>query len=253
MKIYSWNVNGIRAAQKKGFLDWMKKENPDIVCVQETKAQIDQLDAAMREPEGYYAFYHSAERKGYSGVATFTKRKPLEVRRGFGVARFDSEGRVVETEFPDFCLLNICFPNGGSGPERLRYKLEFYDETLRYVERLKKKGKPLIITGDYNTAHKEIDLARPRENETVSGFLPEERAWLDKWIEHGQVDVFRRFCDDAEQYTWWDMKTRARERNVGWRIDYHFITEDLLKRVRQAAIHAHIPGSDHCPISLELA
>lgn len=252
MRIISWNVNGIRAAQKKGLLAWLERESPDILCVQETKAHPDQLDAELRNPPGYHAYFHAAERKGYSGVATFSKRKPLSVQYGYGHPRFDCEGRVVQTEFPEFVLLNIYFPNGNRDEERLRYKLHFYDETLFHIQKIKKSGKRLIITGDYNTAHKPIDLARPEENATVSGFLPEERAWLDKWIADGQVDVFRQFCNDPEQYTWWDMKTRARERNVGWRIDYHFITPDLLPHIKKASIHPEVMGSDHCPVSLEL-
>lgn len=252
MRIISWNVNGIRASQKKGLLEWLQKEKPDILCVQETKAQPDQLDTLLRNPAGYQAYFHSAERKGYSGVATFSKRAPLSVQYGLGNPRFDCEGRVIQTEFPEFVLLNIYFPNGGRSEERLRFKLDFYDATLLHIQKIKKAGKKLIIAGDYNTAHKPIDLARPQENETVSGFLPVERAWLDKWIQDGQVDVFRTFCDRPEQYTWWDMKTRARERNVGWRIDYHFITPDLLPHITKASIHPEVMGSDHCPVSLEL-
>lgn len=252
MKIISWNINGIRAAQKKGFLEWLYKESPDIVCVQEIKAQEDQLDMAIRNPEGYFVYFNPAERKGYSGVATFTKQEPLSVEKGFGVDRFDSEGRVLTTEFEDFFLLNIYFPNGQRDGERLKYKMDFYEETMRYVDMLKKTGKEVITLGDYNTAHKEIDLARPKENANRSGFLPIECAWLDKWVESGQIDIFREFNSEPDQYTWWDQKTRARERNVGWRIDYHFITEGLRERVKDAKIMADVMGSDHCPISLEL-
>ncbi len=252
MRIISWNVNGIRAAQKKGFLDWLAKESPDIVGVQETKAHPDQLDMELLNPPGYHVYWNSAEKKGYSGVAVFTKVRPLEVKREIGLSKFDSEGRVILTEFPDFVFINIYFPNGGRGPERVQYKLEFYDEILKLTEKLKKQGKKVIISGDYNTAHQPIDLARPKENEKTSGFLPEERAWLDKWIKHGQVDIFRKFNQSPEQYTWWDMKSFARERNIGWRIDYHFITENLVSRVKNAAIHMDVEGSDHCPVSLEL-
>ena len=194
MKILSWNVNGIRAVQKKGFLDWLKKESPDVLCLQEIKAQCDQLGPELLNPPGYHTFWNPAERKGYSGVATFTRKKPESVKMGFGVPRFDLEGRVLVTEFPGFTLLNIYFPNGKSRPERLQYKLDFYEETLRYVEKLKADGKRVITCGDYNTAHKEIDLARPRENENISGFLPVERAWIDRWVQQGQVDIFRQFC-----------------------------------------------------------
>ena len=252
MKILSWNVNGIRAAQKKGFLGWLAHESPDVVCVQETKCHPDQLDIELLNPPGYQVYWNWAEKKGYSGVATFTKRKPVEVKRGFGISRFDEEGRVLLTEFPEFVLLNIYFPNGGRGPERVKYKLDFYDETLKLVQRLKTSGKKVITSGDYNTAHQPIDLARPKENETTSGFLPEERAWLDKWMQHGQVDIFRKFNAESHQYTWWDMKTRARERNIGWRIDYHFVTENLVSAVKDATLHMDIEGSDHCPVGLEL-
>lgn len=252
MKILSWNVNGIRAVQKKGFLDWLAQESPDVLCVQETKCHPDQLDAFLLNPPGYHVCWNAAEKKGYSGVATFSKQKPLSIQGGYGHPGFDNEGRVLITEFPEFTLLNIYFPNGGRSPERLQYKLEFYDETLRFIREMKKKGKPLIISGDYNTAHKPIDLARPAENENVSGFMPVERAWLDRWIDDGQVDIFRRFNQDAEHYTWWDMKTFARQRNVGWRIDYHFVTENLVPAVQNATIHPDIMGSDHCPIGLKL-
>ncbi len=252
MKILSWNVNGIRAVQKKGFLEWLARESPDILCVQETKAHPDQLDVFLLNPAGYYVSWNAAEKKGYSGVATFTKKKPLRESQGFGAARFDSEGRVLVSEFEEFTLLNIYFPNGGRSPERLQFKLEFYEETLRYVEKLKSDGKKVIVSGDYNTAHRPIDLARPEANQNISGFLPEERAWLDKWISHGQIDIFREFNSNPEQYTWWDMKTGARARNVGWRIDYHFLTKDLRSHARAATIHPEVLGSDHCPIGLQL-
>jgi len=252
ISILSWNVNGIRAGEKKGFLDWLEKESPDMLCVQETKAHPDQLGESLLAPPGYFTYWTTPSRKGYSGVATYTRRKPLAVKTGFGVPRFDEEGRVLLTEFPGFTLLNIYFPNGKSGPERLQYKLEFYEETLRFATRLKSQGKKLVISGDYNTAHKPIDLARPEANEGTSGFLPVERAWLDRWIESGQVDVFRHFNPAAGQYTWWDLKTRARERNVGWRIDYHFISKDLLPNAKGASILPEVQGSDHCPVRLNL-
>ena len=252
MKIISWNVNGIRAAQKKGFLEWLSKESPDILCVQETKAHPDQLEPELLNPPGYHVYFHSAERKGYSGVATFTKQKPLSVKTGFNINRFDSEGRVLITEFRPFTLLNIYFPNGKQNDDRLRYKLDFYEETLRFVEHLKSEGRRVIVSGDYNTAHKPIDLARPEANQSVSGFLPVERAWIDQWVAHGQVDIFREFCPLPGQYTWWDMKTGARERNVGWRIDYHFVTKSLLPSVQSADILKEVLGSDHCPVSVDL-
>jgi exodeoxyribonuclease III len=252
MKILSWNVNGIRAAQKKGLLDWLARESPDILCVQETKAHPDQLDAFLLNPPGYHVYWNAAEKKGYSGVATFTKRKPLAVKTGFNVLPFDREGRLLYTEFEDFVLLNIYFPNGNQSAERLQFKLDFYEHTLEFVEKIKTEGKRVVISGDYNTAHRAIDLARPEANQNVSGFLPVERAWIDRWIAAGQVDVFREFNPSAVQYSWWDMKTAARERNVGWRIDYHFVTRDLMPLVRDASIHPDVMGSDHCPVGLTL-
>ncbi len=250
--ILSWNVNGIRAQQKKYFLDWLARQSPDILCVQETKAHPDQLDAELLNPPGYCVYWSAALKKGYSGVATFTKQKPVSVKSGFGITRFDEEGRVLITEFPEFVLLNIYFPNGQSGPERLKYKLDFYEETQKFVRVLKGQGKKVIISGDYNTAHKPIDLARPKENKDTSGFLPVERAWLDRWIEDGQVDIFRKFNAQPHQYTWWDLKSGARDRNVGWRIDYHFVTKDFVPNVTAASIMPDVLGSDHCPVSMQV-
>lgn len=253
MKIISWNVNGIRAIQKKGFLDWLQKAKPDILCLQETKAHPAQLDQSLLNPPGYHSYFYAAERKGYSGVATLARLKPDKVTCGFGIPKFDAEGRVLITEFGHFVVLNIYFPNGKASEERLRYKLDFYDTTLEFVEKLKRKHKHILVCGDYNTAHRPIDLARPKENENVSGFLPVERGWMDKWIDHGQVDIFREFCPLPNQYTWWDMKTGARKRNVGWRIDYHFVSQKLAGRIKGAAIHPDVTGSDHCPVSVELS
>lgn len=252
MLIISWNVNGIRAIQKKGFMSWLERVSPDILCLQETRAHEEQLEPEVLRPFGYTTYWTRPQKKGYSGVSVFAKNKPRRIDPGFGLDRFDREGRVLLADFRDFYLLNIYFPNGKSGPDRLRYKLEFYDATLDFTCALKKTGKPVIICGDYNTAHKPIDLARPKENEKVSGFLPEERAWLDRWVQDGQVDIFRIHNQEAGQYTWWDMKTNARERNVGWRIDYHFVTCDFAVAVKHAAILADVPGSDHCPVSLEI-
>lgn len=252
MRILSWNVNGIRSVQRKGFCDWLAKESPDILCVQESKAHPDQLGMELLSPRGYKTYWSAAEKKGYSGVGIFTKQEPLNVAHGFGVERFDREGRILIAKYADFTLLNIYFPNGKQNEERLRYKLDFYDETLRFTDHLKKKGKKYIVCGDYNTAHAPIDLSRPKENENVSGFLPVERAWLDKFIAQGNVDIFRKFHQGPGHYTWWDFKTGARERNVGWRIDYHFVSENLVAFVKSASIHHHVMGSDHCPVELEL-
>lgn len=252
MKILSWNVNGIRAADKKGLYDWFKKESPDVLCLQEIKAMPEQVSSYLRNSPGYHNFWCSAERKGYSGVVTYTKEKPKEVKKGFGIEKFDKEGRILITEFPAFLLFNIYFPNGKKNQERLDYKLDFYDTFLAYADNLKVKGKNIVVCGDFNTAHKEIDLARPKENKHISGFLPVERAWIDTFIDHGYVDTFRHFNQEPEQYTWWDMKSRARERNVGWRIDYFFVNKEFLPNVKNAFIMQDVMGSDHCPIGIEL-
>ncbi|HVN78086.1 MAG TPA: exodeoxyribonuclease III [Terriglobia bacterium] len=252
IRLYCWNVNGIRAVQKKGFFPWFCGASPDILCLQETKAQTDQLEKSLVEVEGYESYWCSAERKGYSGVATYTRRKPLSVKQGFGIPEFDSEGRVLITEFPEFTLFNVYFPNGKRDQVRLDFKMEFYRAILQHWEGLRKAGKRLVICGDYNTAHKEIDLARPKENATVSGFLPIEREWMDGLVRSGYVDTFRLFNQAAGQYTWWDMMTRARERNVGWRLDYFFVSQDLTPKVNNAWICPEVMGSDHCPIGLEL-
>jgi len=252
VKILCWNVNGIRAVRGKGFLEWLYKGSPDILCFQETKAHPEQLDKDLREPQGYHAYWNYPERKGYSGVATFTKTKPVAVKYGFEGAGFDLEGRVIITEYADFVLMNVYFPNGKMGEERLKYKIDFYKAFLEFADSLKAAGTKLVVCGDFNTAHKEIDLARPKENANVSGFLPVERAWLDKFVAHGYIDAFRHFNKGPNNYTWWDMKTRARERNVGWRIDYFFVTENLLPMVSNAFIMSEVTGSDHCPVGIIL-
>ena len=251
-KIISWNVNGIRAAYKKGILDWFGKEKPDILCLQETKAHPEQLTEDLLNVNGYKAYFSSAEKKGYSGVVTYTKDEPLNVEHGIGIKKFDSEGRFIITEFKSFMLFNIYFPNGKASKERLQYKMDFYESFLKHVKKLLKQGKKLIICGDVNTAHKEIDLARPKANEKTSGFLPEEREWIDKFIKAGFIDTFRMFNTEPENYTWWDMMTRARDRNVGWRIDYFYASENIKKQLKSAFILADVMGSDHCPIGIKL-
>jgi len=252
MIILSWNVNGVRAIERKGFLEWLYRESPDVLCLQETKSRPEQLSQELRQPQGYHAFWTYPEKKGYSGVATFSKEKPITVRYDLGIEDFEVEGRIITAEYPDFTLCNVYFPNGKRDEIRLEYKLEFYDAFLEYVERLRAKNNRLVICGDLNTAHKEIDLADPKKNEKISGFLPIERAWMDKLVAHGYIDTFRHFCQEPDQYTWWDMRTRARERNVGWRLDYFFVTGDLLDSVSRAFIMPHVTGSDHCPVGIEL-
>jgi exodeoxyribonuclease-3 len=252
VRMLSWNVNGLRAVHKKGFLEWFLQEKPDILCLQETKASEEQLPFELRSVPGYSAYFDSAERKGYSGVALYSSMKPQEIRRGLGVERFDTEGRTLAVDFGSFVLFNVYFPNGGMSPERLQFKMDFYDAFFDCIEALRKKGRHIVICGDVNTAHNEIDLARPKENQKVTGFLPEERAWIDRLLAAGYIDTFRLFCAEAGQYTWWDMKTRARERNVGWRLDYFFVSESLRGSVQSAAIMPEVPGSDHCPVELIL-
>ena len=252
LKLFSWNVNGIRAIEKKGFHDWIKKADPDVLCLQETKAQQDQLEDSLLKIDKYSAHFFAGERKGYSGVATYTKEMPLNVRTGFGQHVYDIEGRVIETEFDKFTVFNVYFPNGGRGPERIKYKLDFYDELFFHAEKTRKKKKNVIVCGDYNTAHKEIDLARPEDNEDNTGFLPVERAWIDRIINLGYVDVFREFHKEPGLYTYWDNYTRARERNVGWRIDYFFVSKEAMSMVVDSKIHMEVMGSDHCPIELDI-
>lgn len=250
IKIVSWNLNGLRAAAKKGLLDWMKSEDVDILCFQETKARPEQVSKELADPIGYRSYWSVAEKKGYSGTVTYTKIEPKKVLRGMGEPRFDSEGRIVITEYQRFVLFNVYFPNGKRNQERLRYKMDFYDAFLSMADSYKEKGKGVVACGDFNTAHKEIDLARPKENENVSGFLPIEREWIDKFISHGYIDTFRSFNKEPGQYSWWDYKTRARERNIGWRIDYFFVNKDLLPTLKDAFIQKDVMGSDHCPIGI---
>lgn len=252
MRLISWNVNGIRAIEKKGFLEWVTQESPEILCLQETKAHPEQLTESLLNIPGYTAYWSSAEKKGYSGVVTYTKQNPLSVQYGFDLPRFDSEGRIVITEFKEFTLLNIYFPNGKKDDIRLKYKMDFYAATLDYCQALRKQGQKIIVCGDVNTAHQEIDLAHPKQNEKTSGFLPSERAWIDKFIAAGYVDTLRHFTNDPELYTWWDYKTAARERNIGWRIDYFFVSKDLTQNLKKAFILKEIFGSDHCPLGIEL-
>ncbi len=251
--IFSWNVNGLRAAYRKGFTEWVRRTRADIICVQETRATTDVLPRALTDLEGYHSFFSVPEKKGYSGVAVWTREKPRQVSDSLGKKRFDAEGRVLALEYPAFTLFNVYFPNGKASPERLTYKLSFYRHFLSHIDGLRRKGKRIIVCGDVNTAHREIDLARPKENEKISGFLPEERAWIDSLIAHGFHDALRLFHSEAGLYTWWDVKTRARERNVGWRLDYFFISDSLKNRVTSCRTFPEIPGSDHCPVGLTLS
>lgn len=251
-KLISWNVNGIRAAEKKGFLDWLAACEADIVAVQETKSHPDQLSPALLNPPGYQAAWNSAEKKGYSGTGTYSRHTPLKVITGLDEPHFDTEGRTLIHEFEPFVLFNIYFPNGGRGPEFVTHKLAFYRRFLEVAQSYMKAGRPVVVTGDFNTAYAEIDLARPKENVNHSGFMPEERVGLGEFFEIGLIDTFRALHPDMVKYSYWDMVSRARERNVGWRIDYFMVSPDLKDRLVSADIHDEVLGSDHCPVSLVL-
>lgn len=249
MRLISWNVNGIRAAHRKGLLDFMEERSPDIFCFQETKGGPGDIPAELRHVDGYDSYWYPAQRKGYSGVVTYSRIKPLNVMYGIGDEAFDSEGRVLSMEFEDFYLINAYFPNAQHGLLRLDFKVEFDEKFLEYCEGLRER-KPLIICGDFNVAHKEIDIARPKENEGNPGFTKEEREWMTKFLSHGYIDTFRYLHPDEVKYTWWSYRTRARERNIGWRIDYFIVSEELRERIKEANILDDVMGSDHCPIEL---
>jgi exodeoxyribonuclease-3 len=249
----SWNVNGLRAIHRHGdFLDWFTAVSPDILCLQETKSLVEQLPPELRRIDGYHAYFASAERKGYSGVAIYSKQEPLDVITGLGIPEFDVEGRVLIAEYPTFTLMNIYYPNGKMNAERLAYKMRFYDAFLKIADGFTQAGQNLIICGDVNTAHTEADIARPKENSKISGFLPEERAWMDEFVGHGYVDTFRMFDETPGIYSFWDQKSRARDRDVGWRIDYFFASVSFQSHVTNAWIMRDVMGSDHCPIGIEL-
>ncbi|MEE2765069.1 MAG: exodeoxyribonuclease III [Candidatus Neomarinimicrobiota bacterium] len=250
MKLVSWNVNGVRAVVKKGLLDWLDYERPDILCIQETKAHIDQLSSEILEDHGYTTYWHSGERRGYSGVATFSREKPLFVQEGLGIEKYDREGRVLLTEHDGFLLYNIYFPNGQKDDIRLQYKLDFYDDLLPIINEQVESGNNVIVTGDWNTAHFPIDLARPKENVKTSGFMPVERERLDTYVDNGWVDTFRLFHQEPNRYSWWSYRMGARDRNIGWRIDYFFVNDNFSQNCLDADIHDGVMGSDHCPVSL---
>jgi len=253
IKLISWNVNGLRAIAKKGFAQWLEEYKPDVVALQEIKIDAAQLTVDLRNQTHYKSFFSHANRKGYSGVAIYSRIEPLEVTEGMGIECFDQEGRILKADYGDFVLFNIYFPNGKANEVRLQYKLDFYSAFHSKVSELIAQGKKIIVCGDFNTAHKPIDLARPKENEAISGFLPIERAWLDKYIEGGFIDTFRLFNNEPDHYTWWHQVTNARARNVGWRIDYFYAAANLEKHLHNATIEPQVMGSDHCPVTLSLS
>jgi len=252
MKILSWNVNGVRAAQKNGFLNWFKDQKADVVCLQETKARQEQLDEELVHPKGYDSIWHSAEKPGYSGVALYFRKEPLNIQHGLGIHDFDSEGRVLIAQYKDFYLINAYFPNSGRDVSRLPYKLKFCEAILKKCESVRKSGKNIILCGDYNIAHKAIDLKNPKTNEKTAGYLPQERAWMDEFTEKGYVDTFRLFEPDSGHYTWWSYRPGIRDRNIGWRIDYFCVNPEYKKQIKKSLHQTRVKGSDHCPIALEI-
>ena len=253
MKIVSLNLNGIRSAINKGLFDWIEKESPDLFCVQETKAQPEQIDTITLQRLGYeYSIIHSALKKGYSGVAIFSKRKPDYSSVGIDRPEFDKEGRVIRADFGDVTVVCVYVPSGTTGDERQAVKMKFLEVFTTYLLELRKERPNLLICGDYNICHKPIDINHPERHTNVSGFLPEEREWFDRFIDLGFVDSFRVFNQEPNQYSWWSFRAGSRERNIGWRIDYHIVTESLRKRLKQAAIRQEIAFSDHAPVVVEL-
>ena len=252
LNIISYNINGIRAGINKGLVDWLKAGDYDIVCFQETKAHPDQVDLEVFDALGYHHHWCSAEKKGYSGVLTLSKKAPDQVITGCGMDPYDLEGRILRTDFDDWTLLNCYFPSGTSGDIRQDFKMQFLDDFFQYIEDLRKERSKLIIVGDYNIAHEEIDIHDPVRNKKNSGFLPEERAWMTKWFDHGFVDSFRYLNPDKVEYSWWSYRARARANNKGWRIDYGSVTENLKDQLQEAYHLNEAKHSDHCPVYLKL-
>jgi len=253
MRILSWNVNGIRAAEKKGFLNWFDKQDADVVCLQETKARPEQLSDQLVNPKGYTTYWHSAEKAGYSSVAMFCRKAPQEVIYGMGIDEFDREGRVLTADFGEFAVISAYFPNSQREGVRLGYKLDFCSAIHKYCDHLRSKGKNIILAGDYNIAHQAIDLRNPKTNEHNAGYLPEERAWMSGFLETGYIDTFRKFEPGPDHYTWWSYRKGVREKNIGWRIDYFTVNPEFQDRLVNSKHQPNIMGSDHCPIELEIS
>lgn len=252
MKIISYNVNGIRAAINKGFAEWLTDENPDIIHIQETKAMQEQVDCSAIEALGYTIYWNAAEKKGYSGVATFTKIKPKNVIYGIGIEKYDSEGRFLQLEFDEFVLINSYFPSGTTGDIRQEVKEAYLEDVLNYCNKNKSKLPGIILSGDYNICHKPIDINHPERHKNSSGFLPNEREWMDRFIASGFTDSFRKYDPSPEKYSWWSYRAGARKKNLGWRIDYHMVDTRLEDKMQNAAILNEVVHSDHCPIVLEM-
>jgi exodeoxyribonuclease-3 len=253
MKITTWNVNGLRAALNKGAWEFVRREDPDVLCLQEIKARPEQISAEYHDLfKDRTVYWNPAQKPGYSGVASFSRETPSSVEYGLGRDEFDVEGRVLRLRFPDFTLMNVYFPSGQRGLDRVDFKLAFYAELLDLCDSLHASGEKSVICGDFNTAHKEIDLKNPKGNKNTSGFLPQERAWVDTYLSHGFVDIFRQLYPDRVAYTWWTYLANARKNNTGWRLDYFMVSEALVTDVKDVEIHADILGSDHCPVTLTI-
>lgn len=252
MKLISFNVNGIRSAMNKGFVDWLKEENPDVIGLQEIKAQEKDVDPTIFRDLGYELYWYPAVKKGYSGVAIFSKITPKSIKYGMGLNKYDDEGRIIQADFEGFSFISSYFPSGTTGDARQGFKYEFLDDIFGYMQDLRRDNSTIILSGDYNICHKAIDIHNPISNKNSSGFLPEERAWMDKFTDSGFIDTFRLFNSNPHQYTWWSFRANSRAKNLGWRIDYHMATKELQNRLKSAVILPNIKYSDHCPIVLEI-
>lgn len=251
-KIISYNVNGIRSAISKGFMDWLKAANPDVICLQEIKAEPGQIDVKVFEDAGYHHYWYPAQKKGYSGVAIFTKQKPTYVEYGCGMEKYDFEGRVLRVDFGDVSVMSVYHPSGSSGEDRQAFKMQWLVDFQKYIDNLKKERPKLIICGDYNICHQPIDIHNPKSNANSSGFLPEEREWIDGFMKSGFVDSFRHFNKEPHNYSWWSFRANSRAKNLGWRIDYNLVSKNMEANMKRAAILPEAKHSDHCPVVLEI-